>query len=113
VVTFGMLPLEAAVAVDAATPLTLDIGSQSLETALLELSKQGRLQLVIAADTLPPRRSAALHGRMSLGAALDRLLEGTGLTYRLVGEHTIAIVKATGTRPSDPPLSPEGAGELS
>ena len=68
--------------------------------ALVELSKQGRLQLVIAASSLPAKTSAALRGSMPLGVAFDQLLKDTGLTYKLVGEHTIAIVKASETSPT-------------
>ena len=114
VVTLSALPLSSAVSADAATRLTVDIAPQSLEAALVELSKQGRLQLVIAANSLPAKTSVELRGSMPLGVAFDRLLQDTGLTYKLVGEHTIAIVKASGTRQrSDPPISPGATGEAS
>jgi outer membrane receptor protein involved in Fe transport len=52
---------------------------------------------------------------MPLGAAFDRLLKDTGLTYRLVGDHTVAIVKATELthQPSDPAVSPAAPGVTS
>lgn len=109
----SVVALGTAKAADATTNLKVDIAAQPLEAALLELSRQGRLQLVIAANSLPATRAAALRGNMSLGTALDQLLKDTGLTYRLVGDHTIAIVKADGAmpRPSDPPMSPGVSGD--
>jgi len=98
------LSLDAAVAADAKTSLSIQIGPQPLEAALVELSKQGHLQLVIATGSLPTKMSEPLHGSMPLGVALDRLLKDTGLTYKLVGDHTIAIVK------SDSPSSPGATG---
>ena len=112
VVSLSALPLSSAIAADASTKLSVDIAPQSLESALLELSKQGRLQLVIATNSLPEKMSAALRGSMPLGVAFDHLLKDTGLTYRLVGNHTIAIVKAPGPprQLSEPPVLPGVAG---
>jgi iron complex outermembrane receptor protein len=112
VLALSALPLNAALSADPETSLAVDLDSQSLEAALVELSKQGHLQLVIATGSLPVKISAPLHGRMSLGVALDYLLKDTGLTYKFVGSHTIAIVKSVGlTRQlSDPPTSPGASG---
>ncbi len=112
VVTLCALPLHSASAADVTTQLTVDIATQSLETALVELSKQGHLQLVIATNSLPAKMSGELHGRMPLGVALGNLLKDTGLTFKLVGDHTIAIMKADTTRQrSDPSASPGNAGD--
>lgn len=115
VVGLSALPLGLATAADATTKLTVDIAPQSLETALVELSRQGRLQLVISTSSLPAKTSTPLRGSMPLGVALDQLLKDTGLTYRLVGEHTVAIVKAAPSdrQQTDPPDSPGASGESS
>jgi len=94
------LSLDSAIAADAKSSLSVEIGPQSLEAALVELSKQGHLQLVIATGSLPTKMSEPLHGSMPLGVALDRLLKDTGLTYKLVGDHTIAIVNRQLSDPS-------------
>ncbi len=114
-VSLSLLPLHMAMATDATTQLSVDIARQSLESALVELSKQGHLQLVIATNALPAKMSASLRGSMPLGVALDHLLKDTGLTYRVVGDHTIAIVKATEVHRqlSDPPASPGVSGAKS
>jgi len=108
------LPLSSALSADATTRLTVDIAPQSLETALVELSRQGHLQLVIATNSLPAKTSASLRGSMPLGVAFDQLLKDTGLTYKLVGEHTVAIVKVSEAQQrSDPPVTPGVAGGTS
>src|SRR5256885_15519661 len=108
VLTLSALPLNSALSADAKTSLSVDLEPQPLDAALVELSKQVHLQLVIATGSLPARISAPLHGKMSLGVALDHLLKDTGLTYKLVGDHTIAIVNSSGPtgQLSDPPTSP-------
>jgi iron complex outermembrane receptor protein len=109
VVALTALPMVPVQAADAATRLSVDIAAQPLEAALVELSKQGHLQLVIATGTVPTSTSISLHGSMPLGVALDRLLRGTGLSYRFVGDHTIAIVlSASATRPLSDSLAAPG-----
>jgi iron complex outermembrane receptor protein len=112
VFALSALPLNSALCADPKMSLSVDIGSQPLEAALVELSKQGHLQLVIATNSLPTKLCVPLHGNMPLGAALDFILKDTGLTYRLVGDHTIAIVKSAGptSQLSDPPASPGASG---
>ena len=94
--TIGALTAPAAWAVDLHAPVSLHIAGQPLEAALLQLSRQANTQLVIAAGSVPARMSAPISGSLSLASALDLLLDGTGLTYKLVGSNTIAIVKPNG-----------------
>jgi iron complex outermembrane recepter protein len=96
VLALGALPLGSVLSADATTPLAVDLDPQPLEAALVEFSKQGHLQLIISTGTLPVKVSVPLHGSMSIGTALDLLLKDTGLSYKFVGEHTIAIVKPAG-----------------
>jgi outer membrane receptor protein involved in Fe transport len=112
VLTLSTLPLHSAVGADPTMSLSVDIAPQPLEAALVELSKQGHLQLVIATGSLPNRLCVPLHGSMSFVVALDRLLKDTGLTYKFVGDRTIAIVKSTGpvSRLSDPSAMPKVSG---
>ncbi len=112
VVAAGAIPFRLANADDAGTLLAVDIDPLPLDAALVELSKQGHLQLVISTGTLPARTSLPLHGTMSLGVALDSLLRGTGLTYKFVGEHTIAIVAPglRGTQLNEPSGAPGISG---
>jgi len=67
------------------------IPAESLESALLELSKQASYQIVFSATTLPNRPAPAITGRMSVRKALDLLLAGTELGYKLVGARTLTV----------------------
>jgi outer membrane receptor protein involved in Fe transport len=115
VLALSALPLESVLAANSKTTFAVDIDPQPLEAALVELCKQGHLQLVISTGSLPAGMSAPLHGSMALGAALDVLLRGTGLTYKFVGDHTIAIVKPASQtgQLSEPPASPGMSGDAS
>jgi iron complex outermembrane receptor protein len=107
----GVLPFGAALASDTKTTLAVDIESQPLEAALFQLSRLGNLQLVISTRSMPTRMSEPLHGTMPLGVALDVLLKDTGLTYKFVGEFTVAIINPA-TQLSGSATLPEGGADL-
>ncbi len=73
----------------------LDVDSGTLHAALLQLAQQAGVQLVHFSDTVPHAlRAGPLRGAYTLETALALLLKGTGLTYRFVNGHTVAIVQA-------------------
>jgi iron complex outermembrane receptor protein len=114
VVVLTVLPFKSALTAESRTTFAVDIDSQPLEAALVELSKQGHWQLVISTGSLPVRISLPLHGKMSVNEALNSLLKGTGLSYKFVGTHTIAIIKLpdrTGQL-SEPPASSGATGDI-
>src|ERR1700722_13893207 len=76
---------------DLNSPRTVHIATQSLEDALVALSKQGSFQLLIAAGSLPTRSIGSIDGSVSIREALDKILQDTGLSYRSLGNRTIAI----------------------
>jgi iron complex outermembrane receptor protein len=88
----GIAAANSAAARDLDAAVTLDIAAGPLETAIIELSKQTGMQLVAPAGSLPTTTAPRVSGSMPLGSALDLLLQGTQLTYRLVGERTLTIV---------------------
>jgi iron complex outermembrane recepter protein len=85
------MPL-AAIAVDAREMRQFDIKPQPLTSALLEFSKQADRQVVGATETLRDVRTPGVSGELSVGDALGKLLQGTGLQYEMVGEHSVRIV---------------------
>src|SRR6266850_6697559 len=72
--------------------IAFDIPAQSLESALLELSKQSSLQIVFSSGTLPHRTAPRVTGTMPVREALNLLLQGTELGYKLVGERTLTVL---------------------
>ena len=70
---------------------TFDIAAQSLTTALTLFGQQSGLQVTVH-GTLPRNMSApAVRGTMTSAEALTRLLAGSGLTYVVTDETTVAI----------------------
>lgn len=89
----------------------LNIPRQPLDTALKDLAQQTGLQIARFSDT-PGGTSLVgpVSGEMTVGQALNSLLV-SGLTYKMVNDHTIAVVAVTkasitsGASTSDTPTS--------
>ncbi|WIO75048.1 TonB-dependent receptor [Porticoccaceae bacterium LTM1] len=92
---FAALPLCVAIhqasASDLGQKINFDIKSQSLDTALLKLSEQSNIQLIMDSSALGNINSKGLLGSMTIENALRGLLKGTGLTYSFEGE-TVKII---------------------
>ena len=84
--------------VESTEKTSFDIPSQNLETALIRFSEQTDLQLVMASEEVSGKAVEGISGEWSNFAALDELLEGTGLGYQLVSDHTVAIGAADSGR---------------
>lgn len=65
-----------------------------LDEALQELARQTGLQILFFSKITTDRSAPELSGEYTLGAAMTRLLEGSGLIYRQVNEHTVEVRKA-------------------
>jgi iron complex outermembrane receptor protein len=66
-------------------PRTFNIPAQPLESALLAFGQQSGRQIVSHGDLVRGLSSPGVQGTMSVEAALQQLLTGTGLTYSLSG----------------------------
>ena len=62
-----------------------------LAQALNRFADASGLQLISGAETTRGLASPGLNGRFTARAALARLLDGTGLTYRYTGARTVSI----------------------
>lgn len=88
----------------------VDIAPKNLEAALIELSSQADVQLVMSADEVRGLSTTGLSGEYSLEEALQRLLSGSGLTYKIAPGGTVSVVKVETPQPSATPArssSPE------
>jgi len=74
--------------------VTLNIPAQRVETALLALSKQTHIQVIISPESSHMANSPGVIGSISVGAALDRLLQDTGLRYFKVG-NSITVTRVS------------------
>lgn len=87
-----ILALQAAVAFAGPTA-RFDIPAQPMPSALRALASQAGVQLVFTPETVGAAQGAALTGEMSVEAALERLLAGSGLKFRQEGERNYVVVK--------------------
>jgi iron complex outermembrane receptor protein len=61
---------------------------------LKELVFQTQTQLIFRSDDVKSRRTQAVRGEYALEDALNKLLSGSGLSYRFVNERTVAITSS-------------------
>ena len=73
-----------------------NITSRDLGTALTELARQSNREIYFPADLTRGRRAPRLTGQLTVEQALDRLLQGTGLRYRINSSGAITIESASG-----------------
>ena len=77
-----------------------EIPAEDLGTALRDLATEKQFQVLYRADAVRNVRTSGATGTFTAGEALERLLQGTGLTYRYVDARTVMIAPA-GTFKSD------------
>ncbi|PWR21667.1 TonB-dependent siderophore receptor [Zavarzinia compransoris] len=71
--------------------IAFDLPAQDLNRALLALSRRAGLQIFYDVAKVDGLTAPEVRGRMPVGDALDRLLAGTGLSYRFVGRDAVAL----------------------
>jgi iron complex outermembrane receptor protein len=69
----------------------LAIPAQPLPDALMALGRQADVQILAAGGAVEGRRSPGVRGALTLAQALDRLLDGTGLDYEVIGARTVVV----------------------
>lgn len=69
-----------------------DIPAQALDSALLVLSAQANVDVLVPSALVASFKSPAINGQMTLTKALDKLLTGTGLQYKVSEQARITIV---------------------
>ena len=95
--------------------LVFDIAAQPLPQALVRFTEITRLQLFVDGNTTRALQSPGARGSFTPEAALSRLLEGTGLTYRFTNPTTVTLVEApkSGGAAVLPPITLQGRSEVS
>ena len=102
----------AAAPADAQESVQFNIPAGRLSDALIALGEQARITIGASDPGLATIRSRPLRGRMSVRAALGRLLAGTGYGFTFVDARTVRIVRAprrSPPRPAPPPPAPAPA----
>jgi hypothetical protein len=70
------------------------IAASPLPGALIEFSSQSGMQVAADDAAVTNLKTKGVDGTLSVRAALDRLLQGTGLAYSQAGANTVAIAAA-------------------
>jgi catecholate siderophore receptor len=78
-------------AAQVASPLQFDIAPGTLGAAFAEFEKQSGVVVTLAQPAIKEINSAGARGVLSPEQALERLLAGTGLTYRFEGARAVTI----------------------
>jgi len=89
------------------TVQTLDIPAQTLSQALQALASQTGLQMVFSAEITNGKQAPAVSGDLTPRAALELLLQGSGLEYEVINDRTIMV--KVGSRSSNSGASKGGA----
>ncbi|MEJ0037795.1 MAG: TonB-dependent receptor [Gammaproteobacteria bacterium] len=71
-----------------------DIRAQPLGVALRQLADQTGLQLAFQADIAAGRTSPPIKGSFTAREALEQLLQGSGLRFQFLDDHTVAVSRA-------------------
>ncbi|SLM50111.1 Ferrichrome iron receptor [Nitrospira japonica] len=83
-------------------PRSFDIPAQPLEDAVTTFGLQSGLQITLDAQLAAGLTSRPLQGTYTPGDGLQRMLEGTGLTYRFTGPGTVMVERASSATPVAP-----------
>jgi len=74
------------------TPVTYLLPQQPLTETLLQLGKKAEVSILVNSALIKELQAPALTGTFQLREALDQVLAGTGLSYRVSGQQTIIIL---------------------
>ncbi len=78
-------------AADLSTTVKFDIAPQPLSAALLKYSEQSGVQVASSSALLDGKQSAGVVGSFPAAAALERVLDGTGLKYAAMDPNSVVI----------------------
>jgi secretin/TonB-like protein len=85
------------------------IDSQPLGTALQEFAKQSGVQIIFFSQLTEGLQAPALNGSYTIAGALQTLLSGSHLTFRVINPKTIEIRPSTAMDSSMFTIGPSGA----
>jgi len=87
----------------------INIPAQELGSAIAELAKQTRIQVVYAMELVEGERSDPLSGEMTPEQALSCLLSNTALRFEFIDDQTVTLVPSS-ERPADARSADTAAG---
>ena len=87
----GALAALVTTAAFAQATIRFDLPAQTLEASLRAVSKSTDTNILIDRKLVDGLKAPALKADLSVEQAINQLLQGTGLTYQYVNEHTIVL----------------------
>lgn len=96
-VFLSLIGLAAAANADAATRMPTNIPAQELVSALNAMSVLRDIEVVYRPEVVGKLRTDGAVGQFNESELLNKLLSGTGLSYRYIDERTVTIVAAETT----------------
>lgn len=84
---------------------TVELPAQSLALSLSQLARDGNVNILAPAALTANHDAPALSGTLTLSQAIDRLLQGTGLTAQKRNDSTYVIERSTAQPVAPPPLA--------
>lgn len=93
--------------VKASIKKAINIPAQGLGPALLTLSKERDIHVVLVSEDVSQLRTQGASGELSVDEALQELLEGTGLTFEYLDRETVSILPLA----TAPAVKPQSVGE--
>lgn len=75
----------------AVSSATVDIRAQPLSRALIDFSRQTGIEVFVSSEDAAGKQAPAVSGALSPDMALQRLLAGSGLSYRFTNPTTVTI----------------------
>ena len=85
-----------------ATETDFEIPAQSLTDALVLFSRQSGIQVSAEASVTRDVNAPGVEGRMTADVALQQLLSGSGISYRFIGDNSVALEPAAADEESGP-----------
>ncbi len=79
------------------TPQSLTLPAQPLDQAVIQLAEETGLIIAGDASLLQGKNAPALQGEFTAGQALERLLQGSGVSYEFTGKNTVLLIKTPAT----------------
>ncbi|AOA59882.1 TonB-dependent receptor [Acinetobacter larvae] len=83
-----------------AQDVELNLPAQSLQRSVEQLARQSQVEIIYVGNILNQKTAPQIHGKLSVEAALHKLLQGTNLSLRRSGE-TYLIVERDRPNPAD------------
>ncbi len=89
--------------------VSIDIPAQSLASAIRQVGRQTRTEIIFSATAIGARRAPAVRGNLTASDALTRMLGGTGLTVRATSQGALVVEEAAGNGVGGPDVDDERA----